>query len=47
MFLEDVTLVKSQIHSVRKWAFNNRILYLQSVANPIPLGQEDVIESKT
>lgn len=38
MFLEDIALVKSQTRSIQKWAFSNRILSLQSVANIILLG---------
>lgn len=37
-FLEDITLFKSQTHSVGKWALDDKILYLRSGANLIPLG---------
>ena len=40
-----IALVKSQMYSVRRWAFNVRILYLQSLASLIILGYWDVIET--
>lgn len=39
VFLEDITLLKSQTYSVRKWAFDDGILHLQSVANLILAGE--------
>lgn len=45
-FLEDITLFKSQTHSVGKWALDDKILYLRSGANLIPLGLWDVLATK-
>lgn len=42
-----ITMFKSQIHSIGKWASNHSIRHLLSVANLILLGQQDAIETKT